>query len=327
MTISARQATSTGRVKPQQGGTVAQYLNGRHSDKTVNAFLAAALSDNTLRAYRADLSHFLAWGGKIPATPATVARYLAQHATILSPGTLSRRLIAIDRAHGAQGLASPTHCELVKATLSGIRRTRTSAPRQAAPLLKNDVVQMARGLTGMRGKRDRAMLLIGFASALRRSELVALDVEDVSFVTEGLVIRLRRGKTDQEGLGRNIAIPYLKATRNCPCRALQAWLNASGIAEGALFRRFNRYDQMLPGRLSAESMSLVVKDRVAAIGLDPALYSGHSLRAGFVTSAARAGASTTSIRAQTGHKSDAMLQRYIRDSQIFAANPNKSIWR
>lgn len=197
--------------------------------------------------------------------------------------------------------------------------------RQAVPLQKTQLLKMVRGLQGLRGLRDTALLLIGFASALRRSELVALDVEDIQFTKEGTIIRLRRGKTDQEGRGREIAIPHVSG-KHCPSQSLQAWLAASEITTGAVFRRINRYDQLLPQRLMAQSVALIIKQRAENSGLDPARFSGHSLRAGFVTNAARRGASSANIRVQTGHKSDGMVQRYIRDSQLFTDNPNRKIW-
>lgn len=305
--------------------SLAHYLAGSQCDASVRKYLDAALADNTVRAYRADIKHFMAWGGVIPASPEQVAMYVAHHATILSSSTLTRRLVAIAREHATQGIESPTSTELVRTTLRGVRRSRGSVVRQVAPLQKVHVLQVVQGLQGLRGLRDTALLLIGFASALRRSELVSLNVEDVQFTGEGTIIRLRRSKTDQEGRGRNIAIPRVRG-RYCPSRCLLAWIEASGIVDGALFRRVNRYDQLLPHRLTAQSVALVVKRRVETAGFDPKLFSGHSLRAGFVTNAAKGGASPSSIRAQTGHKSDSILQRYIRNSQLFNGNPNLKIW-
>lgn len=321
---------STANVKKKNGAkmaadSLAHYLTDSQCDASVRKYLDAALSDNTLRAYRADLKHFLAWGGLIPANPEQVAMYVAHHATILSSSTLTRRLVAIARAHAAQGIDSPTNTELVKATLQGVRRSRGNAVRQVAPLQKSQVLQMVRGLYGLRGLRDTALLLIGFASALRRSELVSLNAEDIQFTGDGTIIRLRRSKTDQEGRGRDIAIPRVRG-RHCPSKSLLAWIEVSGIVEGALFRRVNRYDQLLPPRLTAQSVALIIKQRAELAGFDPAHFSGHSLRAGFVTNAAKGGASSSSIRTQTGHKSDAMLQRYIRNSQLFRGNPNLKIW-
>ena len=304
---------------------VASFQSTRQCDASVRRFLDAALADNTLRAYQDDLKHFLAWGGVIPASPECVARYIAQHAMALAGSTLSRRLVAIAHAHTAKGLASPTKSELVRATLQGVRRACGKPVRQVAPLQKKQVVRMVRGLTGLRGLRDTALLLVGFAGALRRSEIVALDVSDIRFSDEGTIIRLRRSKTDQEGRGRDIAIPRVKG-RYCPSQCLQAWLEAAGITDGAVFRRINRYDQMLPNRLAAQAVALIIKHRAELAGFDPNVFSGHSLRAGFVTNAAVGGATSSSIRVQTGHTSDAMLQRYVRNARLFSDNPNLKIW-
>lgn len=325
MTVHTSQNRQRGSRNDKLATAVVQYSSGGQRDAAVCSYLAAALADNTLRAYRCDLKHFIAWGGTIPASPECVATYVARHALLLSSATLSRRVVAIGRAHSAQGLPSPTTAELVRATLRGIRRKRGSAQRQVAPLQKADVVRLVSGLQGIRGARDKALLLIGFAGAFRRSELVSLDIEDVEFVAEGVVIRLRRSKTDQEGRGRIVAIPYVRG-RHCPCRALQAWLQVSGIEIGPLFRGVSRHDRVLPDRLTAQSVALIIKQRAAAVGLDPRRYSGHSLRAGFATSAAQSGAASMSIRAQTGHQSDATLQRYIRNSQLFVDNPNRKVW-
>ncbi len=239
--------------------------------------------------------------------------------------TLSRRLAAIAWAHTERGFPSPTHSPLVKATLQGIRRTCSRTVRQVAALQKSQVLRMAQGLRGIRGLRDRALLLLGFAGALRRSELVALNVDDVQFNEEGMVLRLRRSKTDQTGLGRDIAIPRVRQ-RHCPCRCLSDWLKVSGITAGAVFRPINRYEQVLPHRLSAQSVALVIKRHAQRVSLDPVLYAGHSLRAGFVTNAVQCGASAASICAQTGHRSDAMMQRYVRAGQLFRDNANLKIW-
>lgn len=295
------------------------------SDRLVRQYVDAALADNTVRAYRGDLKHFFAWGGTIPATERQVAKYLALHATALASSTLARHLAAITRAHRVQGFPSPCESELVHATLRGIRRAHGRAIRQVAPLLKEHLVAMVRGLKGMRGMRDRALLLIGFSGALRRAELVGLDVEDIHFTESGVLLHLDRSKTDQEGHGREVAIPWVRS-KHCPGHALSEWLQLAEITTGAIFRRVNARDQVLPQRLSAQSVSLIVKQRVASIGLDPSRYSGHSLRAGFVTSATAKGASPSSIREQTGHKTEAMMQNYVRHSQRFVHNSNQAIW-
>lgn len=285
----------------------------------IEKYLQASLANNTRKGYQSDLAHFLAWGGTIPATPETVCQYLAAHVGTLSPATLNRRVVAIGRAHTSQGLESPTKSDLVKATLRGIRRTVGTAQRQVAPATKEYLLAMVEGLGGTKGIRDRALLLVGFAGAFRRSELVAIEYRDVEFADQGLVINITRSKTDQEGQSRKVAIPYARGA-TCPVLSLKAWLEVSGIADGPIFRSVTRHGRIIPKPLSTQAVAEVVKHRAATIGLDPSKYSGHSLRAGLVTSAAQAGVSSWKIRQQTGHKSDAMLQRYIRDSQIFIDN-------
>lgn len=285
----------------------------------VSDFLRAALSENSRRAYRSDLNHFLVWSGTMPATPEVVAQYLATHAGHFTAATLSRRLVSIGRAHTSMGLLSPTDTDLVRATLRGIRRTFGTSQRQVAPAVKEDVLAMVAGLFGTKGIRDRALLLIGFAGAFRRSELVSLTVADIEFVKQGVTLLLQFSKTDQEGQGRKIAIPHARGAV-CPVLALQQWLEVSGINDGPVFRSVNRHGVVSDTALTPQAVALVVKERALAVGLDPTKYAGHSLRAGLVTSAAQLGVSSWKIRAQTGHKSDAMLARYIRDANIFVDN-------
>ncbi len=285
----------------------------------VTNFLRASLSDNSRRAYCSDLNHFLAWGGTVPATPDMIAVYLAAHAELHAAATLARRLVSIGKAHTAQGLPSPTISELVRATLRGIRHIHGSAQRQVSPAIKDDVLAMVSGLSGIKGFRDKALLLIGFAGAFRRSELVSLTVADTHQATQGLVIQLIRSKTDQEGRGRKIAIPYARGVV-CPVLALNAWLEVAKLVEGPIFRAVNRHGVISDAAITPQVVAMVVKERAQAVGLDPAKYAGHSLRAGLVTSAAQLGVSSWKIRQQTGHKSDTMLARYIRDANIFTDN-------
>jgi len=282
-------------------------------------YLQAAISDNTRRAYRADVTHFLQWGGRIPAPPDIVACYLAEWAGRLSVATLTRRIISIGRAHTSQGMASPTKSDLVKATLRGIRRTYGVAQRQVAPAVREDILGMVRGLSGTKGMRDRALLLLGFAGAFRRSELVGLNVTDLDFLDRGLLVTLRRSKTDQEGRGRKIAIPFARGSV-CAVQAVKDWLSVLGIAEGPLFRGIDRHGRISSFRLSSNAVADIVKCRAAALGLHPGAYGGHSLRAGLITSAARLGVSIWKIKAQSGHRSDAMVARYVRDVDLFADN-------
>jgi len=173
---------------------------------------------------------------------------------------------------------------------------------------------------GLIGARDRALILLGFAGALRRSELVGPDVEDCAFGKDGLTVTLRRSKTDQEGQGRKIGIPYGSNPETCPVRTTQAWIEEAAITTGPLFRSLNRHGQSQPGRLGGIDVARVVKKLALRAGLDAAKYAGHSLRAGHATGAAMAGASERSIMNQTGHRSLQMVRRYIRDGSLFREN-------
>jgi integrase len=195
------------------------------------------------------------------------------------------------------------------------------APVQKSAALTDDVRAMLDATdVGMIGIRDRAIILLGFASAFRRSELVGLNAEDCTFSKDGLTITLRRSKTDQEGAGRKIGIPYGSNPETCPVRVLQAWTEGASITTGPLFRSVSRHGQVQPGRLSGVDIAPIVKKLAQRAGLDPAKYAGHSLRAGHATSAAIAGASERSIMNQTGHRSVQMVRRYIRDGSLFREN-------
>ena len=289
-------------------------------------FIRASKADNTLRGYQSDWREFCAWCeghgvGPLPAAPETVAAYIAECARHLKPGSIQRRLNAIAEAHKAAGLDSPTAAGMVKNTMKGIRRIRGTAPVQKSPTLTDDIRAMVDAAdAGLIGIRDRALILLGFAGAFRRSELVALDVTDCAFGKDGLTVTLRRSKTDQTGEGRKIGIPYGSNPETCPVRTVQAWLELAAISSGPLFRSINRHGQVQPGRLSPIDVARVVKKLALRAGLAAAKYAGHSLRAGHATSAAIAGASERSIMNQTGHRSVQMVRRYIRDGSLFREN-------
>lgn len=288
--------------------------------EAVASYVRDSLAENTRRAYLSDLRHFEMWGGSLPASPETVAAYLAAYADSLSVTTLIRRLASLSKAHQLHGLSNPIRSELVRATLRGIKRKRRRTALQAKPLLRDDLLLVLDAMgSGLKDLRDRAVLLIGFAAALRRSELVGLDVADVEYVRRGIVLHLRRSKTDQDGQGHNIAIPYGRS-RWCPVACLDAWLSTSGITENAIFRPIDRHGRVCATRLSGEAVSILVREKIAAAGLDPAGYSGHSLRAGLATSAAQAGVPAWRIKAQTRHASEAMLAHYIRQGELFTDN-------
>ncbi len=306
--------------RPNPGPAPGSAVNCTDLPANVVRYVRASLADNTHRAYLSDLAHFEAWGGSLPASSETVAAYLAAYADNLSVATLVRRLACLSKAHQARGLPNPTRSDLVRATLKGIRRTRRRTQQQAKPLLREDLLLVLDAIgDGLKDIRDRALLLIGFAGALRRSELVALDVADIAYVRRGITLHVRHSKTDQEGQGNKIAIPYGR-NRWCPVACLDAWLSASGITENAIFRPLDRHGRVHNARLSGEAVSILVREKIAAAGLDPIGYSGHSLRAGLATSAAQAGVQAWRIKAQTRHASETMLALYIRQGELFTDN-------
>lgn len=283
----------------------------------VQRLVTASLSDASKRAYRLDIAHFEGTGRRLPATPEIVASYLAEGAETYTVATLQRRLASISKAHGALGVDDPTKSELVRATLRGVRRTLGVKQRQAQALLRADLFAVL-DLLGDRKKdaRDCAMILLGWACALRRSELVALDVEDIVFTSQGALVTIRKSKTDQDGAGREIAVPFGR-TRHCPIAALKHWLEVAGIIEGPIFLGMDKHGNILSERLSGEAVTDVVKTRVRNAGYDPSGFSAHSLRSGFATSAAMAGATSHKIREVTGHRSEAGLAPYLRTVDLF----------
>lgn len=286
----------------------------------VNEFIRDSRAPNSRLAYASDLAQFCDWGGALPASPELVAAYLAAHADVLSVATLRRRLTAISHAHRTHSKVNPVATELVKATLRGIARTRARPAGAAKPLLRDNLFSVLDAIgTSASDLRDRALLLIGFAGALRRSEVVGLDFADLTQTGDGVVITLRHSKTDQLNTGQKIGVPFGRE-RHCPVRALSDWLKVSGIQDGAVFRPMNRHGAILDRRLSSEAVSLIVKRRLAAAGFDPTGFSGHSLRAGFITSAAISGAPIWKIRKQTRHTTDQGVARYIRTDAFFIQN-------
>lgn len=276
----------------------------------------------TRRAYRSDWRQFQGWcfGLKInslPAAPSTVAAYLSHLADNgRSASTIARRLAAISYAHRLKGLDSPAGSEPVRAVLRGIRRTIGTAVNRKAPATARAIEAMLAEIDdSLIGTRDRAILLIGFAAALRRSELVDLKVNDLEFTAEGLLVHLRRSKTDQEGQGQSIAVPA--GARLRPVEALQAWLAVSQICEGAVFRPIGRGGRIGAAALTDRSVANIVKARALAAGLDPKIFSGHSLRAGFVTSALEHGADLFKVMDVTRHRRVETLKGYDRRARAF----------
>jgi integrase len=292
------------------------------------ASFRASRAGSTLRAYAHDWDQFRTWCQAnalvpLPAAPQTVILYITDLAKnqLKKWNTLSRRLAAISQLHSQAGFESPTRAWAVKQFLQGLRRELGVAPTRKSPVLVDDLKEILRHVPdSLLGKRDRALLLLGFSGAFRRSELVALNVDDLDRTREGLVVHIRRSKTDQESEGRKIGIPQGSEEATCPIRALEEWQAAANITAGPLFRCVNRHDQVLAQRLSGEGVAIVVKRYAEKAGYDPVRFAGHSLRAGLATSAAAAGKSERAIMNQTGHRSVATVRRYIRDGNLFREN-------
>lgn len=285
--------------------------------------LRGSIAPSTWRAYRRDLATIEEWcrarGERpLPATPSTVANYVGGNVKQLAASTIERRVAAWSTWHTASGVAvedNPCRSGLVRKALAGLRR-RSDNPRQATPLLVDDLRLILDVIpaTTLLGLRDRALLTVGLALGRRRSELVALDVEDVRRVDAphpGYSVLIRRSKTDQEGNGSTVWLPR-SGSSTCPAEALDRWIAAAGITTGPVFRSVTRHG-VVGGRLSDRSVSSIVARRAEEAELRPGSWSGHSLRAGFVTDHAIRGASTRSIANQTGHSpTSPVIHRYVR---------------
>lgn len=279
-----------------------------------------ALSAATWKAYQNDLNHFLAWGGVIPASEGMVADYLTEQAPRFSTSTLKRRLVAISKAHRMASHTDPVRSQIVQLTMRGIRRVHGKPQSQVSPIMKDDLIVMLSHMPdNLKGCRDRALLLTGFCAALRRSELASIRCEDIEISNQGIVLTLPRSKTDQFSDGRKIGIPRGRG-KICPVSSLEAWLEHSGLTTGPLFRAISKGMTLSFAQISDRAIANIVKDYALKAGLDPAKYSGHSLRSGLCSSAAQHGYSSWVIRKQSGHKTDAMLYRYIRIGDLFTDN-------
>lgn len=299
-------------------------------------FAGAARAGNTRRAYASDFKQFSNWcqaHGRphMPASPETIIAYLTDQAGTLKVSTLQRRLAAISEVHKAAGRPTPTADARLRQVWQGIIRTYGRRPDEVAPVGTDTIRELLATLDDdLTGIRDRAIVLLCYAGAFRRSELVLLDVEDVEQVEEGLVVTVHRSKpeepraaprkADGATVGRRIGIPYGEHDDTCPVRAYRAWLEASGITEGPLFCPIDRFGRLKHQRLRAQAVSLILKRCAERAGLDPNLFSSHSMRSGHVIQAARHGASEEVIMTQTGHRSVVMPRRYIREGSLFGEN-------
>ena len=299
-------------------------------DETINN-LKSSKSQNTLRAYKSDFRDFSLFCIKhglqsMPSNPNTVSIYLTNLSKSQAKmSTLRRRLVSIGVVHKLKGQYLDTKHPVIIENLLGIKRAKGSIQRGKKPILINHLQKLIEVINNdkspeIKKLRDKSLILIGFSGGFRRSEITSLDYEDLEFVEEGLKILVRRSKTDQFGEGHLKGIPYFENSSLCPVKSLKEWINISKINNGPIYRKFNKGFSLSNLRLSDQSVALLIKNYLNLAGMDSKSYSGHSLRSGFATVTAEAGADERSIMAMTGHKTTQMVRRYIKEANIFKNN-------
>jgi len=294
------------------------------------AYQDAADAPSTLRAYAADLKNFEAWCARngflaLPAVPEVVGAYLAAAGEGYAMQTLRRRVAAIARASGVAGHPLDTKHPAIRETLRGISRTHGSRGRRSAALTTTELKKFSQVCgPGLAGLRDRALMLTCFAGALRRSELVALDVERLTWLDNGVKLLLEKSKTDKDGKGVEIMIVFGRHEDTCPALALRSWLDAAAIKSGPVFRKVNKGGRVEVRRLSEDAVRQILLRRAAQAGVRGTLaepVSPHGLRAGFVTTAYRNGVSDEEIMGHTRHRSLTTMRSYVRRAKLSQASP------
>ena len=294
-------------------------------------YLDASLAPKTRQAYAMDLREFRTWCDAhscswMPAEANTLVAYVTSMAKTHKVSSITRRLAAISVAHRfLQQKTNPVKDFKVRQLLEGIKRKKKCAPTQKQPTVTLHIKEMVGEIPPtLQGLRDRALLLLGFSGALRRSELVGIDVEDLALCKDGLVVTIQKSKTDQYSYGRKVGVCFGEHEDTCPVKAVTNWMKGAAISTGALFRPV-KWDKVQDTRLSDKAVARMVKRYGADIGLEASKFSGHSLRAGLVTSAIQAGVDPLDVQRHSGHASLDMLKRYIRDATVFRGNPTSKI--
>ena len=293
--------------------------------------LKSSKAKNTVRAYKSDFKDFGLFcvqnGFKtLPSEPKIVSLYLTHLSTKnIKLSTIKRRLVSIGVIHKMKGHYLDTKHPIIIENLMGIKRRKGIVQKGKKPILINDLKKIVdvinqQQIADIKKLRDKSIILIGFSGGFRRNEIVSLDIEDLDFVFEGLKITVKRSKTDQFGEGMTKGLPYFENKIYCPVTTLQRWLNVSKIKKGPLFRRFSKGSKLTNSRLTDQTVALIIKQYLNFTNINSSNYSGHSLRSGFATSAAEAGAEERSIMAMTGHKSTEMVRRYIKEANLFKNN-------
>ena len=293
--------------------------------------LQSSKANNTVRAYKSDFKDFGLFCSQngfkpLPSEPKIVSLYLTYLSTKdAKMSTLKRRLVSIGVIHRLKGhYLDMKHPSIIE-NIMGIKRRKGSIQTGKKPILISHLKQLINVIDEQKSEdikklRDRSIILIGFSGGFRRNEIISLDYDDLDFVEEGLKIQIRKSKTDQFGEGSVKALPYFDNPKYCPVISLKNWINISKIHSGSLFRRFLKGSRLSGNRLTDQTVALLIKEYLKIAGIDSKNYSGHSLRSGFATSAAEAGAEERNIMTMTGHKSPEMVRRYIKEANLFKNN-------
>jgi site-specific recombinase XerD len=292
-----------------------------------------ARSEATWKAYRSDWRQFEAYCEhyKLPALPTTtktLASFLSSQAgQDKAPSTIQRRLISIRVVHKGSGYPPPDADPAIGELMKGIRRDATRLPKKKKATLPDDITKMADTATERtrKGLRDRALLLFGFAGAFRRAELVAIDIDHLDFVGEGVRVTLPSSKTDQEGQGQMVAIPAEPGVPHCPVQALKDWITVGEIRSGPVFLRMYKGDSVGKTPMTPQSVALLVKDHAERAGLEPAHYAGHSLRRGFLTTAAKERKNLFKMAEHSRHRSLETVREYVEDASKFDDHAGKGL--
>jgi len=301
-------------------------------EETLNN-LKNSKANNTIRAYKSDFKDFGGFCAKnglksLPTEPKIVSLYMTYLSTKdAKMSTLRRRLVSIGVIHRLKGHYLDTKHPIIIENLMGIKRKKGSYQKGKKPILINHLKLIIDEIdkdtydeTGIRKLRDKTIILLGFAGGFRRIELISIDYEDLEFVAEGVKIFIRKSKTDQFGEGMIKGLPYFTNQQYCPVWHLKKWLEISEIKSGPIFRRFFKGLNLGKNRLTDQSVALFLKKYLSNAGIENKNYSGHSLRSGFATVSAEAGADERSIMAMTGHKTTQMVRRYIKEANLFKNN-------
>lgn len=307
------------------------FLSQSAINEKRNYYESQSLAGNTWRAYRSDLKDFANWceskqRNPVPCEVDDLIEYIIELADKKKVSTLERRLIAITKIHKEYGYESPVKTEAFRKVLQGIKRVKRVRPDRKKPLIVELVLEMVFTIPGDRkGVRDKALLLLGFSGAFRRSELVGLNIEDLRFNENGMDVFIKQSKGDQEGKGLFIGIPHGRNPKTCPVQAVKQWIDAADMEKGPLFRRLTKNQRVMDVRLSTKSVGNLVKEHVERIGLNPNEYGAHSLRAGFITTASSLGKSEYSIMKHSRHSSVQVFRIYIRESNLYENNACEGI--